>query len=100
MSEYKIIKREKCGHCAGTRINPAALDDEGWQAIKDGKALVPFKSDLSESIYCPICVNGYIETQVDADEWLLSRLNAARWSSAVKVGTKWKWSGLRFEDAE
>ena len=63
---YHITKREPCGACGGM----------GKQILREG---ITTTSQGPKSAYirlgCKDCnAKGYIETQVDADEWLLERL--------------------------
>jgi len=61
-SEYKIIKREKCPDCNGKGFNVVDAD-------KGIMADCP-RAHKEADFHC----NGYIETQVDADEWLRAQM--------------------------
>lgn len=60
MSEYFVIKREKCLTC-------------------DGTGFIPFGPPTRGMKPCQQCDMGHIETQVDAEAWFLEMMGRVRY---------------------
>lgn len=66
MTTYWITKREPCPKC----------DGRGYNIIDAEKGIAAICEDGFSQ-----CSNGYIETQIDADQWLIERLGQIEWTS-------------------
>lgn len=69
---YCIIKREKCIQCSGTGFVPAT-DEEVRVRIDAARFLDETHAVVPTQFRCD-CVNGYTETRIDADEWILAKM--------------------------
>lgn len=78
MTQYLITKREECSQCVrGYRRN--LLTDEQIAALESKATTIPVTSEqVIMDLLCPFCTRGYIDTQVDANAWLLEMLGEVR----------------------
>lgn len=98
---YIVYKREKCGNCKGTRINPLVMTPESWVAVENHELIIPVRVSNQEPLSCPYCKNGYIETPCD----LLEVLGKLRWmaTDGTTLGfipSPQKFQDLRIEESE
>jgi len=84
MTEYFVIKREPCTY------PPCMPIDEGAATM-----------DFAWEDPCPHCHGTrFVETRINADEWLLSRLKVVQWGEEIepKVYAYNRLYNVKFED--
>lgn len=86
MAEHIIYRRDECGECEGTGINPEVMTKASRKAIRENASMIPVEGFDGVSLVCPKCGGlRVIETAVDADVWLAEWLG--KFSQSLELAT-------------